>query len=112
IQGDLETFKLLDVLEFLRVQHMTGALVVSAPQGEGVVRITQGLVSGASAPGVKSLGPALVEAGALDGQVLEAMLAREGGDEGLEAALWSGELVDRARLAAAVRGQIMAALSE
>lgn len=111
IQGDIETFKLLDVLEFLRVQHMTGALVVSAPQGEGVVRIAGGLVSGASAPGVKSLGVALVEAGALDGQVLEAVLARVG-EQGLEAALWSGELVERGRLAAAMRGQIMAALSE
>jgi Flp pilus assembly protein TadD len=114
IQGNLETFKLLDVLEFLRVQNMTGALVVASKRGEGVVRISAGRISGASAPGVKALGPTLVEEGAIALEVLEAALAREGADrdEVLMSALWTGELIDRARLSATVRRRIMAALGE
>jgi hypothetical protein len=114
MEGNLETFKLLDVLEFLRVQNMTGALVLSSKRGQGVVRITTGRITGASAPGVKRLGPALIEEGALGGEVLEALLAREGSDrdEVLLGTLWAGRLVDRSRLSAAVLRQIMAALEE
>jgi hypothetical protein len=114
IQGNLESFKLLDVLEFLRVQNMTGALVVASKRGEGVVRITAGRISGASAPGVKGLGPTLVEESAISMTVLEAALAQEGSDrdEVLIGALWTSQLIDRERLGATVRRQIMAALAE
>jgi tetratricopeptide (TPR) repeat protein len=52
IKGDLRTFNLLDVLEFLRVQGQSGALVVSAGQRAGVIHLAQGRVTGADAPGV------------------------------------------------------------
>src|SRR5262249_49928521 len=55
ITGDLKSFQLFDVLEFLRLQNKTGALVVSSRQGAGIVRLTQGAVTSASAPGVKRL---------------------------------------------------------
>lgn len=51
IKGDLRTFNLLDVLEFLRVQSQSGALVVSAGQRAGVIHLAQGRVIGAAADG-------------------------------------------------------------
>jgi tetratricopeptide (TPR) repeat protein len=56
IKGDLRTFNLLDVLEFLRVQGQSGALMVSSARGEGVVHLALGRVTGAAAPGVEPAG--------------------------------------------------------
>lgn len=112
IKGDLRTFKLLDVLEFLRVQAKTGALVVWSPRGEGVVRLTEGRVTGASAPGVGSLGEALLKENGVGEESLQAALAAGGGEreELLETLLWDDERVDRRWLTAAVLGHTMEAL--
>ena len=40
--GDLGSFGLPEVLEFMRVQQKTGALVISSRQGAGIVRLVQG----------------------------------------------------------------------
>ena len=54
--GDIETFALPEVLEFLRLQNKTGSLVVSSRRGAAIVRLVHGRVTSASAPGVSRLG--------------------------------------------------------
>ena len=54
--GDIRTFALPEVLEFLRLQNKTGSLVVSSRRGAAIVRLVHGQVTSASAPGVKPPG--------------------------------------------------------
>jgi tetratricopeptide (TPR) repeat protein len=75
--GDLETFGLPEVLEFMRQQHKTGSLVVSSRQGAGIVRLVNGRVTSASAPSVQRLGESLVSSGIIDRRTLEAALAHQ-----------------------------------
>ena len=51
--GDLGTFGLPDVLELMRAQRKTGALVISSRQGVGTVRLVNGRLASASAPGAQ-----------------------------------------------------------
>ena len=70
--GDIKSFALPEVLEFLRLQHKTGSLVVSSRRGAGIVRLVKGQVTSASAPGVGRLGEALVARGIITRAQLEA----------------------------------------
>jgi len=54
--GDLGSFGLPEVLELMRVQRKTGALVISSRQGAGIVHLVQGRLTSASAPGIQRLG--------------------------------------------------------
>ncbi len=54
--GDLGSFGLPEVLELMRVQRKTGALVISSPQGTGIVHLVQGRLTSASAPGAERQG--------------------------------------------------------
>jgi len=56
--GDLGTFGLPEVLELMRAQRKTGALVISSRQGVGTVRLVQGRLTSASAPGSQRLADA------------------------------------------------------
>jgi Flp pilus assembly protein TadD len=77
IKGDLESFDLLNVLEFLRMQEKTGLLVVSAPAGVGMLRLEQGMLIGGSAPRLKRLGEVLVRRGLISAQNLQFALSRQ-----------------------------------
>jgi Flp pilus assembly protein TadD len=77
IKGDLQSFDLLNVLEFLRMQEKTGQLVVSAPAGVGILRIERGMLIGASAPRLKRLGEVLVGRGLLSRDNLRIALSRQ-----------------------------------
>jgi Flp pilus assembly protein TadD len=117
ISGDLQSFKLLDVLEFLRLQHKTGSLVVSSRDGAGLVRLIRGAVTSASAPGVKRLGEALVERGLIAPSTLEAVLAKQRSAdrenaEALGQILLRDRLADRALLGKLVFHQVLQALEE
>jgi Flp pilus assembly protein TadD len=114
IKGDLRTFGLLDVLEFLRVQGQSGTLMVSSDRGAGTVRLAQGRVLGAGAPGISPLGQILIERRLLDEGALRSAQAQIGGedDHALAAHLWEEQTLDRARLGEAVLARIMAALGE
>jgi len=79
--GDLKGFPLLDLLEFLRLQHKTGSLILLSRRGAGIVRVVHGQVTSASAPGVKQLGEALLEHGLITSDWLEAALALQKTDE-------------------------------
>jgi Flp pilus assembly protein TadD len=114
IAGDLKTFQLPDVLEFLRVQSKTGSLVVSSRLGAGVVRMARGRVTSASAPGVKRLGEALVEQRIIGPVDLEAALAHQQTDqeESLGTLLLRDGVVDGPQLSDAVERQILASLEQ
>jgi Flp pilus assembly protein TadD len=114
ITGDLDTFKLLDVLDFLRVQNKTGALFVSSAPGDAVVRMTDGRVTSASAPGVRRLVESLWEEGLVPRAAVEAAVARLGSDrdEALTSLFWYDENVDRTHLAHLVQKQVLAALDQ
>lgn len=77
IKGDLESFDLLNVLEFLRMQEKTGSLVVSAPAGVGMLRLEQGMLIGGSAPRIQRLGEILVRRGLISRENLQSALARQ-----------------------------------
>jgi tetratricopeptide (TPR) repeat protein len=114
IAGDLRTFHLLDVLEFLRVQSKSGSLVVSAAGGAGVLRLVRGRITSASAPGIKRLGEALVEHKVITAGQLERALARQLDDkeEALGTLLLRDGAVLGGQLADMVLRQIMAALDD
>lgn len=77
IHGDLESFELFNVLEFLRMQRKTGSLVISAPAGVGVLRLEQGMLIGGSAPRVERLGELLVRRGLILRRDLDLALSRQ-----------------------------------
>jgi tetratricopeptide (TPR) repeat protein len=77
IQGDLESFDLLNVLEFLRMHEKTGSLVVSAPAGVGILRLEKGMLIGGSAPRLKRLGEVLVRRGLISPENLAFALSRQ-----------------------------------
>lgn len=76
IRGELQSFDLLNVLEFLRMQEKTGLLVISAPAGVGMLRLERGMLIGGSAPRLKRLGEVLVRRGLLSREKLRVALAR------------------------------------
>ena len=79
--GDIKSFALPEVLEFLRLQHKTGSLVVSSRRGAGIVRLVKGQVTSASAPGVGRLGEALVARNIITRAQLDAALAQQRRDD-------------------------------
>jgi tetratricopeptide (TPR) repeat protein len=115
--GDVRTFALPEVLEFLRIQRKTGSLVVSSRRGAAIVRLCRGQVTSASAPGVKRLGEALIDRGILTPAALDAALAKQRTDDG-EGAEALGSLLLRERpahreaLRRAVFQQVLDALGE
>jgi Flp pilus assembly protein TadD len=114
IAGDLKTFQLPDVLEFLRLQSKSGSLVVSSRLGAGVMRLARGRVTSASAPGVKRLGEALVEQRIIGPVDLEAALAHQQTDqeESLGTLLLRDGVMDAPQLSDAVERQILASLEQ
>jgi tetratricopeptide (TPR) repeat protein len=115
--GDLGSFGLPEVLEFMRVQQKTGSLVISSRQGAGIVRLVQGRLTSASAPGVQRLGETLVIRGIISRSDLEAALATQRADlrqtsEALGSVLLRKRPGDREQLSQAVLQQILDGLSE
>ena len=115
--GDIKTFALPEVLEFLRLQKKTGSLVVSSRRGAAIVRLVRGKVTSASAPGVKRLGEALVASGIITPTALESALARQRSDDGESAEALGAVLLrerpgHREALTRAVFQQVLDALDE
>ena len=115
--GDIATFALPDVLEFLRLQKKTGSLVVSSRHGAAIVRLVDGRVTSASAPGVKRLGETLIDRGMLTAPALDALLVQQRADDGegteaLGSVLLRQHPALREALTAAVFQQVIDALAE
>jgi tetratricopeptide (TPR) repeat protein len=117
ISGELKSFQLFDVLEFLRIQSKSGSLVISSRHGAGIVRLTQGALTSASAPGTPRLGDALRERGLLTLGQLNAALGKQRGlpddtAEALGAILLHDKLIDRTTLGKLIFEQALIALEE
>lgn len=114
IAGELQSFQLLDVLEFLRVGARTGTLLITSQGDSGTVRLVRGRVTSASAPGVPRLGEKLVSQGVIRPEELTAALARQKNDreETLGSLLLREGMVDGPQLSDAVFGQVMGALDQ
>jgi tetratricopeptide (TPR) repeat protein len=119
--GDIKSFALPEVLEFLRLQHKTGSLVVSSRRGAGIVRLVKGQVTSASAPGIGRLGEALVARNIITRAQLDAVLAQQRRDDNAgdgDGAETLGDLLmrqrpgDREPLTRAVFQQVLDALEE
>jgi tetratricopeptide (TPR) repeat protein len=115
--GDIRTFALPEVLEFLRLQRKTGSLVVSSRRGAAIIRLAHGRVTSASAPGVGRLGEALVARGIITADALDAALERQQMDDGENAETLGAVLLrerpeHRAALTQAVFQQVIDALDE
>ena len=115
--GDIKTFALPEVLEFLRLQKKTGSLVVSSRRGAAIVRIARGQVTSATAPGVPRLGETLIARGIITAAALDAALARQRMDGGESADTLGAVLLrerpgDRDALTQAVFQQLIDALGE
>jgi tetratricopeptide (TPR) repeat protein len=117
IRGELKSFQLFDVLEFLRIQSKTGSLVLSSRQGAGIVRLQDGTLTSASAPGTPRLGDALLEGGLLTRAQLHAALGKQrvlpvDTAESLGSILLHDKLIDRAQLSKLIFEQALTALEE
>jgi tetratricopeptide (TPR) repeat protein len=114
IAGELQSFQLLDVLEFLRVGAKTGALTITSHGETGTVRLVRGRVTSASGPGVPRLGETLVSQGVLRREELTTALARQQDqhEETLGTLLLREGLVDGPQLNDAVFRQVMGALDQ
>jgi tetratricopeptide (TPR) repeat protein len=117
IRGELKSFQLFDVLEFLRIQSKSGSLVVSSRHGAGIVRLTQGALTSASAPGTPRLGDVLREKGMLTLTQLNAALSKQRGlpddnAEALGSILLHDRIIDRTQLGKIVFEQALTALEE
>jgi hypothetical protein len=91
--------------------------VISSRQGAGIVRLVQGRLTSASAPGVQRLGETLVTRGILSRSDLEAALATQRADlrqtsEALGSVLLRRRPGDREQLSRAVLQQILDGLAE
>jgi tetratricopeptide (TPR) repeat protein len=97
-RGELGSFKLFDLLEFLRVQQKTGSLVLSAPAGIGILRLERGLVIGGSAPRLRGFGEVLLRRGLITRDQLGGARSSERDATALAAALLRERQVDEGPL--------------
>lgn len=118
ISGDLTTFPLPDLIEFMRNGAKTGSVVVASSRGAGIVRLFEGRITSASAPGMARLGGLLVNRGLLDASSLEEVLRKQRAQDDLDepeqlgALLVRHGLVPLEALRGVMLGQVKDALAE
>jgi tetratricopeptide (TPR) repeat protein/predicted regulator of Ras-like GTPase activity (Roadblock/LC7/MglB family) len=79
--GQLSSFALPDLLEFLRTGKRTGLLVCSSASGMGALRFRDGLITGAASPAAPGVGELLVRARKVAPDALRALSASLGPDQ-------------------------------
>jgi tetratricopeptide (TPR) repeat protein len=113
--GELASFSMPDLLDFLKVNRRTGTLLVTSNGNIGEVKLHQGKISGASAPGSKRIGEILVALGALtQARLREAMTRHQSimNDDRLGKALLDLGWVEQDVLLQALSRQSHQALAE
>lgn len=78
LSGDLASFALPDLLEFLRTASRTGVLVCSSPAGMGALRFRNGRITAAASPGAPGVGELLVRARRITAEALNALATAAG----------------------------------
>lgn len=118
ISGDLTTFPLPDLIEFMRNGSKTGSVVITSTRGDGIVRLFEGRITSARAPRMARLGGLLVNRGLLDSLVLDDLLRQQRAQDGQEEPEQLGALILRHKLIpldvlrGVMLGQIKEALAE
>lgn len=113
--GQLGSFAVPALLEFLRGARRTGLLVCSSSAGLAVLRFRDGRITGAASPGIPKIGEILVSAGKLSAEAVRAAAERrsDGRSGGLFGELLVREgLVEVAAVQEALRRQIELAVRE
>jgi predicted regulator of Ras-like GTPase activity (Roadblock/LC7/MglB family) len=80
--GQLSSFALPDLLEFLRTGKRTGLLVCSSAAGMGALRFRDGWITGAASPATPSVGEVLVRTRKVRPEALQAIASSVAGDQG------------------------------
>jgi tetratricopeptide (TPR) repeat protein len=113
--GQLSSFALPDLLEFLRSGRRTGLLVCSGKGGIGALRFREGRICGGASPGTPGLGDVLVRDGKLGVDAL-ATLAPAGGpeqpDDVLADQIVRGGHAELGTVVAALEAQVWAVVRE
>jgi tetratricopeptide (TPR) repeat protein len=113
--GQLGSFALADLLEFLRSGRRTGLLVCSSAAGLGRLRFRDGRITAGGAPATPGLGELLVRGGAVGAAVIAAAGPADDADplaEGLAARLVRGGLAGSNVVAAALEQRVTLAVRE
>lgn len=79
--GQLSSFALPDLLEFLRSGKRTGLLVCSSASGMGALRFRDGWITSAASPSTPSVGEVLVRARKVAPEALRALSSALGADQ-------------------------------
>lgn len=79
--GQLSSFALPDLLEFLRSGKRSGLLVCSSPSGLGALRFRDGWITGAASPATPNVGEVLVRERKLSADALRSIASTLGTDQ-------------------------------
>jgi len=79
--GQLSSFALPDLLEFLRSGKRTGLLVCSSASGMGALRFRDGWIVGAASPSTPSVGEVLVRARKVEAGTIQSIASTLGADQ-------------------------------
>ncbi|MEQ9504250.1 MAG: tetratricopeptide repeat protein [Deltaproteobacteria bacterium] len=113
ISGEIQTFPIVEVLEFLKINHSTGVLDIKAPSFAGNLRVENGDLIGGKSPSTDDILTLLVKLEAITREDLSMMIADEGEDAlSLGFSLVEDGVVTPALLQKAMRMQIRVALLE
>lgn len=107
--GQLRSFELPDLLEFLRSARRTGLLVCSSASGMGALRFVNGFVTAGASPATPGLGELLVRAGKLAAHALRGL---DLADHLLAAKVVEDGLADAAAVREALEEQAVSAVRE
>lgn len=113
--GALEEFSLPDLLEFLRNSHRTGLLVCSTSTGTGTVQLSRGMIISADSPNALDLREHFVTSPELAPELRRALATLPAecfGDEAIESALVTRDLVPRDEVERARVARIYSAFRE
>jgi len=109
--GQLSSFALPDLLEFLRSGRRTGLLVCSCPAGIGALRFRDGKIVGAASPQTPSLGESLGSRVSAE-RLREVTAGADLPDDMLAERIVDGGLADEAAVQEALSRQIWFAIRE
>jgi hypothetical protein len=110
--GQLSSFAIPDLLEFLRSGRRTGLLVCSCTSGIGALRFKDGKIVSAASPGTPNLAVTLARASRISEEQLQALTAAELPDDVLAERLVAGGLADPGEVLEALSQQVWVAVRE
>jgi len=115
LDGDLQLFRVADLIEFLYRSRRTGTLVITSEQGIGALHLRQGNITNATSPGCANIGDLLLGEGVIDAETLSAaaVAQTEATTPTLLGTIFAERFgVEADQIRAAIRQQVQGALRE